>query len=59
MCDRDVGVVCVYCTQLLLKFDRGTYAKRLGKVYQNEFKTPPPDNLLERARNFPFVEIET
>ena len=42
-----------------MKFEKGTYAKRLGKVYQNELKVAPPDNLLEKARNFPFVIIET
>ena len=44
---------------MLMKFEKGTYAKRLGKVYQAEFKDAPPDNLLEIARNFPFVLMET
>ena len=46
--------VCIY-VQLLLKFERGTYAKRLGKVYQNEFKKLPPENILQFARAMPFV----
>ena len=53
-----VLILCVLCVQLLLRFEKGTYAKRLGKVYQSEFKTTPPDNLLEKARAFPFVKME-
>ena len=48
----------MYLTQLLLKFDKGTYAKRLSKVYQTEFKVTPPENILELAMAMPFVMIE-
>ena len=44
--------------QLLNKFERGTYAKRLSKVYQSEFKETPPENLLELAKAMPFVRTE-
>ena len=44
--------------QLLYKFEKGTYAKRLSKVYQGEFKETPPENLLELAKAMPFVMTE-
>ena len=44
--------------QLLLKFDKGTYAKRLGRVYKNEFNVTAPENILELAKAMPFVLIE-
>lgn len=51
-------IVTLFFMQLLKKFDKGTFAKRLGKVYQSEFKTTPPENILDLARTYPFVKFE-